>query len=102
MNLRLIVLDPINQAFHNVCQVLTPPPGTKQLIGLGLKYCLKETPSSKVIQEGNTRLTRNVRRREFFHVQLQTEEPAIFDPKHKKQMGTMMRKRRNRKILISF
>jgi hypothetical protein len=76
-----IVIDPVNQAFHDLCRVLTPPPGTKQLLRIGLKYCLKETPSSKVIQEGNTHLTRDIRCHQLFHFQPPPEEPAILDPK---------------------
>mmetsp|Transcript_18789 Transcript_18789/g.39387 ORF Transcript_18789/g.39387 Transcript_18789/m.39387 type:complete len:131 (+) Transcript_18789:1198-1590(+) len=33
--------QPTNMACHNYCTIKTIPSGTKSLLGLGLKYCLK-------------------------------------------------------------
>jgi len=46
----LILLQPKNLAMHNLCQGVQPPPGTKNLLGLGLKFCLappNPTPNAK-------------------------------------------------------
>jgi hypothetical protein len=31
---------PSNLTYHNLCSTIQPPPGTKELLGLNLKYCL--------------------------------------------------------------
>jgi len=39
--------QPLNLAVHNLCHDHQPPTGTKDLLGLGLKYCIvqpKATP----------------------------------------------------------
>jgi hypothetical protein len=41
MDLQLILQDPTTKVFHNLCDSLTPPTGTRQLLGLGLKFCLQ-------------------------------------------------------------
>ncbi|MFN9980721.1 MAG: hypothetical protein ACK53Y_12425, partial [bacterium] len=32
--------QPTNRAFHNLCKANSLPPGTRQLLGLNLKFCL--------------------------------------------------------------
>jgi len=38
-NLPIYMLQPHNLTLHNLCTHIQPPPGTKSLLGLGLKYC---------------------------------------------------------------
>ena len=51
-NTRLALLDmkaqryfslPTNLSFHNLCNTLSPPPGTASLLGLGQKYCIERS-----------------------------------------------------------
>ncbi|MFN9982670.1 MAG: hypothetical protein ACK53Y_22265, partial [bacterium] len=40
----LLSLQPKNLTFHNLCQESKPPLGTRQLLGLNLKFCLASNP----------------------------------------------------------
>jgi hypothetical protein len=63
LDLRLILIAPRNKAFHNLCENLTPPSGTRQLLGLGLKFCLEKKQHGQRLQETIKKVTHNVRLR---------------------------------------
>jgi hypothetical protein len=55
------MISPSNKAFHNLCENLTPPSGTRQLLGLGLKFCLEKKQHGQRLQETITTVTHDVR-----------------------------------------
>ena len=57
---------PKNMACHNLCEELTPPVGTKNLLGLGLNFCLKYTKPGNKYEETLDRLKKDIRRIYFF------------------------------------
>jgi hypothetical protein len=50
-----------HKAFHNLCESITPPSGTRKLLGLGLKFCLEKKKHGQRLQETTTKVTHNVR-----------------------------------------
>jgi hypothetical protein len=50
LELRLLLIAPHNKAFHNLRDTLTPPTGTHQLLGLGLKFCLEKKQHGQRLQ----------------------------------------------------
>jgi hypothetical protein len=70
MDLQLILQDPTTKAFHNLCDSLTPPMGTRQLLGLGLKFCLQRQLHQECLHNTLERITKDVR----LHFALQNQE----------------------------
>ncbi|MFN9979118.1 MAG: hypothetical protein ACK53Y_04355, partial [bacterium] len=44
-------LQPTNLSYHNLCTTEKPPPGTRDLLGLNLKYCLASATTDKDINK---------------------------------------------------
>jgi hypothetical protein len=63
MDLRLIMQDPRNKGFYNLYDFLTPPTGTRKLLGLGLKFCMECKLQEHHIQDTVKRLETDVRQR---------------------------------------
>ena len=77
---------PANMSFHNLCESNKLPPGTANLLGLGLKYCL-EAPKPQVqhsdLQRSLARFERSVRIQHAILSQDTTaedEEPVKYIP----------------------
>lgn len=54
---------PSTLAFHNLCTMLTPPPGLISLLGLGHKYCLERSQPPTNLRESHDRFARSIRLR---------------------------------------
>ena len=52
---------PTNRSYHNLCTTITPPPGLRNLLGLGLKFCIRTPRPSPNLPEAIERLVRQVR-----------------------------------------
>jgi hypothetical protein len=63
MDLQLVLQDPRKKALHNLCNSLTPPTGTRSLIGLGLKFCLQRQLQEDCLHNTLERITKDVRLR---------------------------------------
>jgi hypothetical protein len=48
-------------AFHNLCETLKPPPGTDQLLWLGLKFCIQPSLPKPTLDTYMDRLTYDIR-----------------------------------------
>jgi len=57
--------QPSNLAFHNLCTDSLLPPGTKQLLGLDLKYCLASSQLSQNINTTALKLAYSVRTKHY-------------------------------------
>jgi len=66
-----------NMACHNYCSIKPMPVGTKQLLGLGLKYCIKRTRPTNKLDTTIDRFTNDVRRTYFFKYTSMPEEDGI-------------------------
>eukprot|EP00984_Skeletonema_dohrnii_P034790 scaffold33693_cov154-Skeletonema_dohrnii-CCMP3373.AAC.1 len=55
--------EPSNLTCHNYCDELAPPPGTKRLLGKGLKYCVKYPVPTNDINLSLSRFENDVLRR---------------------------------------
>jgi hypothetical protein len=71
LDLRLLLIAPRNKAFHNLCENLTPPSGTRQLLGLGIEFCLEKKQHSQRLQETIAKITHDMRLR--FEIQQNIE-----------------------------
>jgi hypothetical protein len=58
---RLFFERPAAGGFHNLCNQLVPPEGSKGLLRLGLKYCIERGRPNQKITEGIFRLRGSVR-----------------------------------------
>ena len=52
---------PNNMAFHNLCQTHRPPEGVKNLLGLGLKYCIETIKPNPTVQANVQQLRNSIR-----------------------------------------
>ncbi len=52
---------PSNLAYHNLCSSIQPPPGTKELLGLNLKYCLATAIPNPDLKKSMKRFAYNIR-----------------------------------------
>jgi len=57
----LLSLQPKNLTFHNLCQESKPPLGTRQLLGLNLKFCLASNPLKSNIANTIRRMAKTIR-----------------------------------------
>ena len=79
---------PSKMAYHNLCEKLSPPPGTSQLLGLGLKFCIERPVPRPDIRTSIFRLRRQVRLREWLKKNASLSDnyipnlyvPSKFDP----------------------
>jgi hypothetical protein len=71
LDLRLLLIAPRNKAYHNLCENLTPPSGTRRLLGLGLKFCLEKKQPSQQLQDTISKITHDIRLR--FEIQQNSE-----------------------------
>lgn len=62
-------------AYHNLCQHLTPPPGTSSLLWLGLKFCIEKPLPKPKLSTHIERLTYDIRVRHTFASQKLELEP---------------------------
>jgi hypothetical protein len=53
---------PTNMSCHNYCEDVPPPPGTRALLSLGLKYCVRYPRPTNNINSSLNRLENDVRR----------------------------------------
>ena len=54
-------------SYHNLCSTITPPDNIGSLLGLGLKFCIKNRrPDEKSIHEGIERMQRDIRIKYLF------------------------------------
>jgi hypothetical protein len=60
MDLHIILQDPRMKAFYNLCDSLTPPTGTHQLLGLRLKFCLQRQLDQDCLHNTLERITKYV------------------------------------------
>jgi hypothetical protein len=67
-----LFLQPKNLAFHNLCKVNNLPPGSKELLGLNLKFCLASKTIPDDINKTMIQLARSIRTWHFLlqHVTL--------------------------------
>jgi hypothetical protein len=52
---------PSNLTYHNLCSTIQPPPGTKELLGLNLKFCLASAIPTPNLKTSIRRLAYNIR-----------------------------------------
>ena len=65
MDKRIYFSHPHTMAMHDLCTTISPPIGTKHLLGLGLKFCIERgTPNQKLL-DGILRLRHSLRLREW-------------------------------------
>jgi len=67
-------------AYHNLCESLVPPPGTAELLGLGLKYCIERPSAAADVKETVSRITRDVRLHEWLRSQDFAEDTGNYIP----------------------
>jgi hypothetical protein len=60
-----LFLQPKNLTFHNLCKVNNLPPGSKELLGLNLKFCLASKNIPDDINKTMIQLARSIRTRHF-------------------------------------
>jgi hypothetical protein len=60
-----LFLQPKNLTFHNLCKVNNLPPGSKELLGLNLKFCLASKAVPDDINKTMIQLARSIRTRHF-------------------------------------
>ena len=53
-------------AFHNLCTIKQPPPGTDQLLWNGLKFCIEQPLPKPNLDQTFERLTEDIRRKYFW------------------------------------
>jgi hypothetical protein len=53
--------QPSNLTYHNLCSSIQPPPGTKELLGLNLKYCLATAIPNPDLKTSLKRFAYNIR-----------------------------------------
>jgi hypothetical protein len=63
LDLQLLLIAPRNKAYHNLCENLTPPSGARQLLGIGLKFCLERKQPSQRLQDTIAKITHDIRLR---------------------------------------
>jgi len=61
----LVSLQPKNLAMHNLCQGTQPPLGTKNLLGLGLKFCLAPPNPIPNIKDTLLKLAYKIRTKQY-------------------------------------
>jgi hypothetical protein len=71
LELRLILIARRNKAYHNLCENLRPPSGTRQLLDIGLKFCLERKQLNQQLQHTLAKITHDIRLR--FEIQENSE-----------------------------
>jgi len=71
--------QPTNLAFHNLCKANSLPPGTRQLLGLNLKFCLASNQLSYNPKKSLLNLAYTIRTKEHLK-SLQTENNSEYIP----------------------
>jgi len=61
----ILQLQPTNLAVHNLCTTTQPPSGTKNLLGLGLKFCTSPRTSPTDLKECMHKLEYSIRNRQY-------------------------------------
>jgi hypothetical protein len=61
LNATTYLQTPYNLHCHNLCESLQPPPGSNQLLGLGLNFCIKESHPKPNVKHTLEKLERSVR-----------------------------------------
>jgi hypothetical protein len=54
-------LQPTNLSYHNLCITEKPPPGTRELLGLNLNYCLASATTDKDINKMVLQMAKSIR-----------------------------------------
>ena len=73
MSVRELMDKPRKLAFHNLCTYLKPPPGTRELLGLGPKFCVRPPYLNHTVDETFKQLQKDVRNK-FYWAKGDTEE----------------------------
>jgi hypothetical protein len=60
-----LYLLPTNLAFYNPCTLNTVPPGTRQLLGFNLKYCLASRKLPNNIHKTNLKMAYSIRTKHY-------------------------------------
>ncbi len=75
--LSLIKQQPRNLTTHNLCQTKQPPPGTTNLLGLGLKFCLASPKPSPKIKDTMRKLAYRIRTKYYLQEHPSTNHDYI-------------------------
>ena len=71
---------PANMGCHDYCMIKAMPPGTKSLLGLGLKYCIKRPHPTNKLDNTINRFKNDVRRIHFFKMNSTEEDNGGYIP----------------------
>ena len=63
--MKLQLQQPKNQTMHNLCNDTQPPIGTRNLLGLGLKYCIAPPKPSYSIKECLKKMAYQIRTKQY-------------------------------------
>jgi hypothetical protein len=69
----LLTQQPTNLAVHNLCQTIQPPHGTKNLLGLGLKYCVVPPKATPDITNGMFKRAYRIRTKHYLQTTDRTD-----------------------------
>jgi hypothetical protein len=72
---------PTNMACHNYLAHLPLPPGTNDLLGLGLNYCITSN-EIKTTEKSYTRFANDVRRKHWLATNEPQEDPRHYGPRY--------------------
>eukprot|EP00978_Attheya_sp_CCMP212_P022588 scaffold67602_cov45-Attheya_sp.AAC.1 len=61
MDPRIYFSHPHTMTMHDLCTTLSPPTGTKHLLGLGLKFCIERGQPNQKLLDGILRLRHSLR-----------------------------------------
>ena len=64
-NQQLLTKQPSNLTFHDLCTHMPPPPHTRKLLGLGLKYCIQTKIHKPKIHNTVYNIVRSIRTQAF-------------------------------------
>jgi len=64
----LLTHQPMNPVVHNLCQTIQPPHGTKNLLGLGLKYCIVPPKATPDITNTMLKLAYRIRTKHYLQM----------------------------------
>jgi len=67
-------------AYHDYCTIKPMPPGTKSLLGLGLKYCIKRPRPTNKLDKTIDRFKNHVRHIHFFKMNPMEEDNGQYIP----------------------
>jgi len=64
---------------HNLCETIKPPPGTKTLLGLGLKFCVTTPKASPNIRDTLLKLAYRIQTKHYL-INSNSETNQEFNP----------------------